>query len=241
MSALNVIQQSAAVHLVSDGAGYAPDGTIVAFRSKLFPDQEKRCVAGFLGRSPNIYPIGMALQPNFDALVDHLGEIVETMHGWLHRLEPDETFEPMRQFTTVVAGWSDRRGEVIAFAASTEPSQCAMLFDRPEARPYVPLELPILVASPPVSISETLGSIASLDDIDRRDPAEMALALIEAQRRGRFRVGERDLHIVGGFADMASVTENGVTVRRLVTWPDAIGAKIDPFRGDEPGGADIVP
>ncbi|UFW76712.1 hypothetical protein [Rhizobium sp. SU303] len=44
------------------------------------------------------------------------------------------------------------------------------------------------------------------------------------------------LHFVGGHCDLTTITEHGVTVERLCTWPDKLGRPVESFAADEPAG-----
>lgn len=67
-------------------------------------------------------------------------------------------------------------------------------------------------------------------DLDRVDVRAAAIAIIEEQRATPHDVhGLFQAHVVGGFAELTTVSEAGIVREILRRWPDRIGEHIQPF------------
>lgn len=231
MSAINVIQQTDATHLVTDGASYARDGTIVDLCEKVFVLPAARCAYTMRGRTSDGIPEILHYLESLEEVLELMPILSKVLHRKLHAVEPQEIFEPLRNFEIVIAGWSTVRERPEAWALATRRHEIDDIFMHVESfEPYTLYELPILVTAPGVSLSALFGSLTSMADVDALDPESAALALLEAQRAKAWTVGDRDIHCVGGFGDLTTIDRDGVRTRRIVEWPDKPGKPIDPTK-----------
>lgn len=229
MSAMNLIQQTDAVHLISDGARYERDGTVLGFLPKTFVLEKARSAIGIRGRTPHIAPEDLLASANFDEVLRALPDVVRSMQNMLHENEPDENFEPFRNFECVAIGWSDIRDQPEAWGISTQVEENSDMFSNvPDFKPFKVFELPLLIAAPGVSLSSLFGELGSMEDVDALDPRAAGRAILEAQRRTAYEFDGANVHCVGGYGEITSVTRSGVGKQRLVDWPDVIGQKIKP-------------
>lgn len=231
MSALNIIQETDSVHLVTDGAQYALDGTVIGFRSKIAVLPRSQSIVAMRGRVPHVFPLlGMDQLDDFDLLASRLGDYLRGTFQALRIVDPgsfaDPSRKPLTQMEIVAAGWSAARDQPEVWGATTDPEEVGLFSGVPDVEPLQSVALPILATSPGISLSALFGTIESMVDIDRFDVGETAIAMLQAQRQQPFRVGAVDMFVVGGFGELGSVTRSGARVRRLLTWPDEVGQPI---------------
>jgi hypothetical protein len=212
MSAVIVIRQSDAVHLVCDGASYAPDGTLLGITAKGFALPHLGCAVAF--RSGDIRGVALvtdlALAPSYDALrhaaVDLVGEAIREIGA------PIELY---------VGGFSDD-GSIDAFAVTSQAVGGASLLSLTEIPGFA-----VVPCDPPVHAELAFLAGRSPDEIDVYRGAR---AIIEAQRRHRIRQEDgSEVYGVGGHAMLLTVTRTKVVSEILARWSDEIGRPIDPF------------
>ena len=230
MSALIVIQQQEAVYLASDGATFEVDGSLIAIGpTKIFDLPNARGAISFRGRSVTSIPNELATASFADAL-RLLPEMVFRSTAWLRANEPWRRDDDiLHKVECVIAGWPDgaERPEVWGIC-NAEPENADFFNHIPGYQPFRMVELPILVASPSVALSQVIGPLASCEDVDALDAGAAALKILEAQRRTRYPIEGEPQFIVGGFGELVTIKASGVHRRRLVTWPDRVGEKIQP-------------
>ncbi|KQZ93477.1 hypothetical protein ASD74_15090 [Rhizobium sp. Root564] len=231
MSALNIIQQAEAVHLITDGASYELDGTIIdILPSKVFILSEAKAAIAFRGRTIEWIPHELLNCDSLEAALELIPAIARASIEYLHNLEYGQNAESLRHFECVVAGWSEKNDRPEAWGMTTRIEEQPDIFRHVlDFTPFTMFELPVLVASPAVSLSEVLGTVATLEDVDALAPQDAGLSLLQAQRKSRYPVEGEPQYIVGGYGEITTIDRCGVRQSRLVTWPDQIGRLIDPF------------
>ena len=211
MSAANLISSNDAVHLLADGALYDRRGIIRSIGSKIHVRPDLRMAFGWAGWGNHNVTVGRALAKVGDpeiALAMMPGLLRKACGSNRRQLGYDE---PTR---FLIACWGKDGAQ--AWVVTSGGHACGLEpFKLTRVRNWIDMD--------PALVAETLGR-----DIKRCgdgfDPWRDGLRLIEAQRKHPFEDGS---YAVGGFAEIASVTSEGVKRRTLIEWPDAIGFPID--------------
>lgn len=233
MTAINVIIGDDAAHVITDGAAVDPNGLLMMLASKVHIYPHIKSVVAMRGMK--------ALTPSFADSISSFGrsydEIKKSIGTNLRQLvdRGGSTLTKMCgpfaiQFDAVVTGWSDVVNKPEAFVITTHS-------EHPEIEtPYEPIAIAGYVIAP-----------TSRELIDEFDPAIRAYAndavepgsgdkkLTQIARNiiGR----QRDLcvpmfgceesqRIVGGFAQLTTVTRDGISSRILARYDDMIGEKL---------------
>lgn len=234
MSAANFFHQGEAVHLSADGACYLDDGTIISFGSKIrtLDDQGVAYVQrGAIGSCDYIIRRMLASQPNLDAMVGLVGDVLHDILA-MAKMGGVEVPDHLRSFEIKLAGWSHERERLEGwYVATTKENGSGAQY--PDYQPFVPCYIGVSDFGPNVrcDVNALLGlpATVTLNDIQALDPAAAMLAVLERQRVVEYELeGMTAKHIVGGFAEMVTVTRDGMTRQRLRTWPDRVGQKIEP-------------
>lgn len=245
MSSIIIIHQSDAVHLVTDAASYDRDGTLMRVASKVRHLPESGCAFTIRGTSYAFDPMELLLGalPTFDAIMKALPGAIEIV---LRTMQADATpfitiDSLMRNFEITVAGWSDQRQEWCAGVACThpvaDPTDPVGLSHLDGYQPFVPMLAAPMACMPPVDMSAVLErDLSNKQAVDAVDAAFDGLKLIEAQRLVPCIFdcqGDGVQYVVGGFAELTTVSAAGVSTTILREWPDEVGKLIEP-EGAEP-------
>jgi hypothetical protein len=247
MSAASVIHQSGALHLLTDGAHYDYNGTVAAILSKVW--EVAGCAIATRGVGGH-WPIwlcrlldgaGQYGRPPFplkglDDLLDALPAVARCVHAEIvSRREPGAPADFPPDIELTIGGWSERRARLECWGLANRPANPANPCDIPAGfdgyEPFRPVPMPAVAVQPGIkSITAALGRpVHSIADLDAIDVDQAALSIIEEQRRTPYELhGLSDLYAVGGFAELTTVTREGVARRILRVWPDSVGSKIEP-------------
>lgn len=235
MSSTILIQQTGAVHLITDGASYTPDGILVDVSSKITEIPWARSAFYIRGASwPTLTIKHLAAEvETFDQFCDVLPSIMEgAMQGFDH--VTCGVADPVtRHFEITCIGWSQRMGKVTAAIAATwapnDPDDVTGLSQANGYEQYQLMIAPLAGMEPVIDATAALGrAIETPEDLEAMDIEKDGLALIEAQRRLPFKMHGRPAYLVGGIAELTTVTEAGVSRKTLTVWPDRIGEPIQP-------------
>jgi hypothetical protein len=205
MTACNIWLQPSAGHIISDGALYDPDGRIVQIASKIVISDDIGLAFMSLGRCHHTrlgeHLIRLNAASNIEALaaLPDIAAALKAENVAAGQTDPD--------LILVALGWSEPRRAPIAFAVSTGGRQAL-------GGPGELIEV-LGYSTPEVALPFAITS-------GRLDPDANGLAALEAQRRD-LALG---YSIVGGFGEVTTVTAEGITKRRIVEWPDAVGNQI---------------
>ncbi|TBC78003.1 hypothetical protein [Rhizobium ruizarguesonis] len=215
------------VCILTDGGVYDAAGNLVATCRKVFP-------------SPNLpFAVTCRASP-----ADRIPEIIDSMDAWINRradpLEKDRVLACLTPIEEFFHELGKREGTFPAeflfagFSKAAGP-QHWLLFchDREGVCP------PFKLVHPGNDVQNGIG--LTHEDLARHgiSPAEIAKADFFARFGASFMAIARKkravmfgmstpLHFVGGHCDLTTITEHGVTVERLCTWPDKLGRPIDP-------------
>jgi hypothetical protein len=215
MTALNIVRQKNAVHLVTDGAVIDANGRLVGRMQKTFSSPEMRLAFGVAG-TPNLF--NLALEAVLGALSyddflanagQRLADMVVSSEQFFGRHELMETIG--------IIGWSKRSGPH-AYLVATHT-----LIDW--LPPYTPVEVPGMFYTPSdARLDADFGDLnLSLDDAS-------AVALVTRQRSIIApSVGNWSTPIVGCHVSLTSAHETGIETRILKRWrKDRVGSVISP-------------
>jgi hypothetical protein len=241
MSALNGIVQREAVHLLTDGASYRSDGRIFDIGSKIQAFPAARVAIGWAGFNP--------MEAIRKGIRKHKARTALEILAALPSILRDTTSDYER-----VYAWQ-RRFPVLTWLTGSEPHPpclsvlVALWDDGPQLwaihsdneidarlEPFVPVRLMRSLDLMPGTEPAVFGREVAFEDRSSFDPARDGLALLEHQRREPWAKENGDQYLVGGFAELTTVSADGVHQRRLDTWPDKIGRKIEPQIGEQIGG-----
>lgn len=221
MSAFYAVLHDDKIELLTDGAVYEDDGVLTAIRRKVwYSDKIPMAITG-RGASKAVEFTAMAF-----LLTDVFGsvdKVIEGIPALLDKMaEKTAAATRPRMIEMVIATISETRGPVLLYAANTNAYGLDWL------EPFKLYD---------VGREWGGGTPADISGIDASDGLHGCGAeLFERMRRIPGPSAERpdlpDIYGIGGHVDLTTVRTSGVTVERLRTWPDVIGEKIDPFRGE---------
>ena len=234
MSASNFLHQGDAVHLAADGATYLDDGTVLSIGSKIrtLPEQGMAYIQrGATGGCEYIVRKMLESQGCLDRALEIVGDV---LHDILAMAAVGAVDIPRHchRLELKIAGWSHERERLEGwYVATTTENESGGQY--PDYEPYVPRYIGVSDfgpnAGPNVNSILGLSDKPTFADVQALDPEAAMLAILEQQRATAYAFTDIAAnHIVGGFAEMVTITEKGMTRKRLRTWPDRIGEKIQP-------------
>jgi hypothetical protein len=235
MTAINVIRQQRAVHIISDGVFCDDNGIVCEIGPNAFALPHLPAALAIRGASHFMPFLSHRLSRecrSFDDLLIKIVRAAQEVHmsfpmafGNLGfgSIEPD--------FDLVAVGWSNARGAPTGYLVSSHDRVVARGLT---ASAWQLIELPEVLVAPPIAeyqISATGWKVPYSADSFRPDVD--GLALLQAQRLSRRAtdpgIGTRGyVYVVGGFVQVTSVSSHGVKSEILHRWPDEPGRRIAP-------------
>lgn len=209
MTAINMIVQSDACHLITDGAYYDAGGRVMELRTKVTTCSRVRMAIGCSGSVKDIHVVQRLGQvtDQTDAIT-RLPGIFGSIRDANRADHPEGETTQHNELMLFVAIWSDRTDRAEGWVIASDQ---AYLGDAYQPGTLVEVEQ---LTSPPLPVIDAVAFDASRD----------GAALLDAQRRYRWPDNRRVY--VGGFGEATTVTREGVTKRRLCEWPDKVGEHI---------------
>lgn len=222
MSAVLSMGVPGAVYMLTDGAGYDSEGVIrwlgrKVQTAKLVPFAVTTRGPAELGDQMKSFVCSSVDKFGLDAFIDYMPQFLSDMQA---RPEITEALAcaPME---VVMAGFSPARG---AFRLKlVTHGEHAFQLKEPDVVEYGgPMD------TDPTPFVRMLKPGDTAESWIRTG----GIAFMEACRHqlGLSPDGSRSFCAIGGQIDLTIVTEHGVTVETLRTWPDVIGDKIEPKR-----------
>jgi hypothetical protein len=213
VTAINVIKQANAVHLLTDGASWFFNGGFGPACCKAWPIPHLRAVVS--GRGPRLGPLLMADFLNtagrsYDEMKRNAAVMAQELfecHGDTFIGNP---FGPKSEF--VIAGWSDAHGPD-AFTISRDDNGAWIVTDTGAVMmaPGDATIQQVALATLPVGVTSA----------EAMDPARDGLAMFMAQRAARILAD--GMPVVGAFVQLTTVTQDGISTRILERWPEEWG------------------
>lgn len=215
MTAVNVLIHENAAHLLTDGAGYDIEGTLLSPTTKvqMLPHLNAAVAGRGAAALPAIY--AQALGSVSDSFDEAKGKAVQC----LREVSPLFGLHPTDGLEVVVAGISEARGPE-AYAIFSH--------DRYGIEPYTIADFDMLGMTPGECVSEFLASLPNGAETDPNDidPAVDGLRLLEMQRGTKVDSQIGNASVVGCFAQLTTITRDGISTRILKRWDDVRGQKI---------------
>ena len=212
MTAINVIKQSAAVHMLTDGACWLPSGRFGPPCIKSWPLPYLNCVIA--ARGPRCAPaliadyVGSAAVSYDDFKSRAAGIILEATKFYQNVFSLNERFGGRTEY--VVAGWSELAGPD-AFVVSGDQHSLKVSDSGPVMMAPGSADMETAVWA---SLAPT---ISGPDDLD---PVRDGLAMLNAQRNSRTLSSDTADAIVGAFAHLTTVTRNSISSRIVHRWEE---------------------
>lgn len=238
MSSVIVIQQTDAIHLITDGAQYDQTGLVVSLNSKAAHLRRSNCAFAIRGASWPKTPLTILLNvlESLDEIVENLPPMLRVMLSEYDKLQAfaDGKNDPVkRNFEVTIAGWSDRMQRMVALVASTwavaDPDDQTGVSCQPGYVPCTPWIPAQGYSQPPLDWAGVLGRpFNDQSDVDAIDPIEDGFALHEAQRNEGGTYCGHAVYLIGGFAELTTVRRDRVEQQIIHEWPDAVGEYISP-------------
>ncbi len=235
MSSIVVIQQTDAVHFITDGASYDHNGVVVRIGSKVEELPRSNCIVALRGGgwAASALHFALHLLDSFDAIIDALPNLMPFMLAKFDGLRAASVHPLERHFEVTVAGWSERMDRFAAGVVLTfEPFDCAdetgisHMAGYQQFMPFLPGQC---YTAPPADVQAAIGrELMTQEDVDAIDPLLDGFHIHEWQRiQGGLYAGQV-AYIIGGFAELTTVRKDGIERRIIHEWPDVIGRKITP-------------
>lgn len=213
MSALLATRYSDRVEMAADGATFDQSGNLIARTDKLRRATNAPIVVGGCGRAEDIESLARLV------VFASIGNSIDAAIKWLASALPDRReVSSAIPFELVIGCMSEKDGPQIWRFRSLRPSDVALPTLRLEWRETVAL-------GPELTSEEILAAGYCRDDFLRTSNGMM-----QAMRSKRCKpelFGDVPLgHYVGCHVDHAVIAANGVTIDRVIEWPDEIGQPI---------------
>jgi len=233
MTAINVVRQLDAVHIISDGVFCDTDGFVLNIGPNTWFLPHLSAAIGIHG-SPHFMPflinrLGGECR-SFDDIAAKILTIALDVHisfpmthgtlGW-GNINPE--------FDLFVVGWSEARGQPISYLVARPGRGTGSQV----SADWRVVELPDLLIAPP--LNERVGRADGWKPPTSAEAFQVepdGIKLVEAQRFTPTRINSEGGigFSVGGFVQLTSVSAQRVTSRILLRWPDKVGRKIEPQR-----------
>jgi len=222
MTAINVIRQKAAVHILTDGAAYSEAYDFAFGISKIWPLPHLNAAVAV--RGPAL----------FAALAAHVIAMSGTTYDEMKNCAGAALREAMPQFgdlgglcshgpdfEVIVAGWSETQGADSYIVGSHGYHSGVAPWT------VVPLgEVSLLPGDPEIhhEFVKVFHLGTSAEDLD---PARDGLRIMQIQRGANIKMPNgKSALIVGAFAQLTTITPGMITTRIVHRWSDVIGHKI---------------
>ncbi len=167
----------------------------------------------------------------FDDAVEGLAEVVEDAVDTYGRALAMCSIGA--DFDLLVAGWSEARdcGEVYYLSSIDRPGVPAWTVSKCG---------PVVISPNDDAMTARLQRHGAALDLNRRDPLDVALLIMDEQRKVKgLQGGDEEVHGVGAFCQVTTVTRDGISSRILRRWADPVGVPLQPVPAthDEDGAA----
>jgi hypothetical protein len=223
MTAINIIRQSRAVHVLTDGAAYKADGTLHVRVQKAFPFLHLNAAMAWRG-SPLLAPI-FAVHASVKATsFDHLRSIARNT-AITALSETQDAIKALGgdvEFDMAIAGWSETSGPSSYFLCNHGRHGGGV-----SAWEVIDLGPVSLAPTSDAINAELAGAYPNGANPDQLDPVIDGLRILEIQRKhpvdhaGDFGT----VRAVGGFAQLTTIKLGAIDMRIIRRWPEMLRAQ----------------
>lgn len=223
MTAINILKQRDAVHILSDGAMWNAEGCVIANAPKCFQLPHVNAAVAIRGPALGL-PMIAECMSGFNGYDDMKRGAVDALHSAIDSIramtQHPDLFGDVQLF---VGGWSEST-DSDAYTILTEPSSGVPAWEVVSLaeHSFTPFD-----ANGPVH--HAIWDIFAGRSVNELDPRVDGLAIMEAQRRHKAATSIGRVHVVGGFAQLTTVTAKSITTEILKRWSDKVGKKINPL------------
>ena len=221
MSAINVLVQSKAVHFLTDGAGYDADRTFLMRGPKILPVPHLSCAISVRGPA--------SARPILCELLSHVG----TSYNELRSSAAEAVREACKFYAPVFAQCStgsDLEEVVGGFTDEGLPDAYMVAsHSRYGSEPWMvtPIEGLTFLPNDQKLHARVVASLPAGATPDDLDFAKVGLAIMELQRSNPEASSEGDNKCaIGAFAQMTTITVDGIQTKIIHRWPDVIGERV---------------
>lgn len=232
MSGFISAQSGSEVCLLTDGAGYDNDGVIRSLGRKVTVGKVAKIAVTTRGNAL----IGEKHQRRLCDTADVIGVdgAIACFRAALPELASDPRHGGLDFLHWHIAAWSETMGLVrfsahnlpMPFSDGEEPLHLTLVEPGKSYTAATNANAQTLIEC---GVTSRMGGESFSDFLERS-----GAAIMEAQRRTPAKLLEgqhsaEPQYLIGGQCDLTIVTQHGVSMKTLKTWPDKIGDKIDPF------------
>jgi hypothetical protein len=239
MSSILIIRQATAIHMITDGASYTPDGILMKISTKVVSVPSLN--AAVYSRGPDhtaqLAAAGMARFQSFDELVDGLEDFAPDFY---RRNEDIYSQTEYKEAELFVCGWSEERrapeGYIIRLCPPTSEWNEALpswQIEKPgsyAAPANAKQKLSALCAAPSASESDMRAALFPFPfNVEDLNPKIDGLHMFEIQRRKLSERADQPTHYsIGGLCLLTSIGRNEIKQSVLARYKDRIGEMIQP-------------
>jgi hypothetical protein len=232
MTAINVIRQSCAVHILSDGVFCNSEGVICELGPNVFA--LPHLPAALAVRGPTqfmpflVHRLGRECR-SFDDLLSRVVPVALEVHLSIPMTLGFGDVRP--DFDLVIVGWSSERSRTESFVVMR---QRRIDRDEPGNHAWRLIELPAVLIAPPIDMAKVRYLKWQVpSSAEAFQPDTDGTKLLEAQRLSQLPLNpqapnESRAYLVGGFVQLTTVSSRGVNSNVLHRWPDRVGQRIEP-------------
>jgi hypothetical protein len=215
------------LHLATDAAMYRQDQCVVAFGTKVAPISHWPGVVTCTGNAAAVPLFGWALAKQFASW----DEMVEGADAGLSRLADIVAEYGLSHAAVLLAGISAKRGPEAYTFQTTETLPPGVTQEEAKASPYfqppyVLVKLPDVIMTPVAPPEMAIAAGYEGIDVDA-DPEAVVWSIRKVLAMQRHMPLPDGIGGIGGFAELTTVSAEGVTQRVIDRWPgDKIGAPL---------------
>lgn len=222
MTAINMIVHPKAVYILTDGAGYKPDGEILTIQQKVIALSPLNTVLAARGVVALLHAYAEHISSSFSSFDDLLAGVISNVRAMGEHLRTGLSAEVIdAPFDLMIAGWSESRDRGEVYGLFNHET-----YGLP-AWSLVPIEEGCLTPGDQ-GFTDRLREAGIDPRSEAFDPAADGLRILEEQRAMPWPAlgGGEPIYGVGGFGQLTTLERDRITTRILKRWPDAIGEKI---------------
>ena len=223
MTAITVIRQFNAVHVLSDTGVFDEHGRLVAFTNKVWPMPHKNAVICIRGLAPIaaaiaeiVFRVGCASYDDMRSNVRR--ELRSNFEAQAALFRSKGLVWGELKFDVIIAGYSESVGPHCYAFFSYDMASVCLAWDEVLLGPIAPLP----------STDEMMARL-NLPDVDTLSIERDGLRIANEQRKVAmpFDVGAPGCGL-GGALQLTTITTHMITQRIIHRWPDKIGERITP-------------